>query len=165
MMFKVNGFRVEELNNKDLNEIVEVYNSNKNFLISHMDKKEITIEWMIEELKSMKEIGFLCCKIVDMNSEKIVGVIDFKVDKETYLSLLMIHNNYKNKGLGRLIYKGLEKYALSLKSNCIRIDVVADYDDSVIEFWTKNRFVKFKDTILNWTGKDLDAIVMKRNLT
>lgn len=165
MLFKVNGFRVEEVRNKDLNEIVEVYNSNENFLTSHMDKKEITGEWMIEELKSMKEIGFLCCKIVDMNSQKIVGVVDFKVDKETYLSLLMIHNNYKNKGLGRLIYNSLEEYVLSLKSDCIRIDVVTDYDDSVIEFWIKNRFVKFKDTILNWTGKELNSIVMKKNLT
>jgi len=165
MLFQSNNFRVELVEAKDLNGIVEVYNSNENFLISHMDKKEVTSEWMIEELKSMKEIGFLCCKIVDMNSQKIVGVVDFKVDKETYLSLLMIHNNYKNKGLGRLIYKGLEEYVLPLKSNCIKIDVVTDYDDSVIEFWIKNRFVKFKDTILNWTGKDLNAIVMKKNLT
>lgn len=165
MLFQSNNFRVELVEAKDLNGIVEVYNSNENFLISHMDKKEVTSKWMIEELKSMKEIGFLCCKIVDMNSQKIVGVIDFKVDKETYLSLLMIHNNYKNKGLGRSIYKGLEEYVLPLKSNCIKIDVVTDYDDSVIEFWIKNRFVKFKDTILNWTGKDLNAIVMKKNLS
>ncbi|WFD08876.1 GNAT family N-acetyltransferase [Tepidibacter hydrothermalis] len=164
MLFKSNWFRVDVVKNKDLNEIIEVYNSNENFLINHMDKEEITTEWMSRELKTMKEIGFLCCKITDMNSEKIVGVVDFKIDKETYLSLLMIHNDYKNNGLGRLIYNDLEKYTLSLKSNCIRIDVVTDYDDSVIEFWSKNGFVEFGDTILNWTGKDLKAVVMKKNL-
>lgn len=164
MLFESKRFRVDVVEDKDLNEIVQVYNSNENFLINHMDKKEVTTGWLIEELNSMKRIGFSCCKIIDINSEKIVGIVDFKIDKETYLSLLMIHNDYKNKGLGRLIYNDLEEHALSLKSKCIRIDVVIGYDDSVIEFWRKNGFIEFEDTILNWTGKDLKAIVMKKNL-
>ncbi len=164
MLFKSNGFRVELVEDKDSNEIIQVYNSNEKFLINHMDTKKITVEWINEELKTMKQMGFLCCKIVDINSEKIVGIVDFKIDKETYLSLLMMHNDYKNKGLGRLIYNDLEEYVLSLKSNCIRIDVVVGYDNSVIEFWTKSGFVEFEDTVLNWTGKDLNAIVMKKNI-
>ncbi|MEJ8553171.1 GNAT family N-acetyltransferase [Tepidibacter sp. Z1-5] len=164
MLFKSNGFRVDLVEDKDLNEIIQVYNSNEKFLINHMDKEKITTEWMVEELKSMKEMGFLCCKIVDIDSEKIVGVVDFKLDKETYLSLLMIHNNYKNRGLGSLIYKDLEKYILSLESSCIRIDVVTGYDDSVTEFWHKNGFVDFEDIQLNWTGKLLPAVLMKKNL-
>ncbi|CAH2213065.1 GNAT family N-acetyltransferase [Tepidibacter aestuarii] len=165
MLFKLNRFRVELVANKDLNEIVDVYNSNKNFLISHMDKEEVTTDWINEELNSMKQMGFLCCKIVDINSGKIVGIVDFKVDEQTYLSLLMIHNAYKNKGLGRLTYNALEKYIVSLKSSCIRIDVVTGYDDSVIEFWHKNGFAEVEQIELNWTGKVLPAVVMKKKLS
>lgn len=47
----------------------------------------------------MKNEGFYSCKIVQKNSNEIVGIIDFKVDKETYLSLLMINSNLKGQGI------------------------------------------------------------------
>lgn len=164
MFFKTNDFYVDLIKNEDLNEVIEVYNSNKHFLINHMDKDKITNEWIINELESMKKVGFFSCKIVDVNSEKIIGVIDFKIEHETYLSLLMIHSDFKNKGFGKLLFKSFEEYAKSLKSKCIRIDVVTNYDDSVLNFWSKNGFTKFKNVTLNWTGKDLPATTMKKVL-
>jgi GNAT superfamily N-acetyltransferase len=90
--------------------------------------------------------------------------MDFKVDKETYLSLLMIHHVFKGKGLGKLVFQSFEEYAGSQKSNCIRIDVVTGYSNSVLDFWIKNGFSSFKDVELNWTGKILPAVTMKKNL-
>jgi len=37
MIFQIKGFYIDLVQNKDLNDIVEVYNSNKYFLINHMD--------------------------------------------------------------------------------------------------------------------------------
>ena len=112
----------------------------------------------------MKEVGFYCCKIVELSSGKIIGIMDFKIAEETYLSLLMIHNDYKSKGFGKLIFQALQEYVKSLISKCIRIDVVANYDNSVLDFWTRNGFIKFKDVELNWTGKTLPATTMKKRL-
>ncbi len=164
MFFQSKSFYVDLLENKDLNEVVKIYNSNKHFLVTHMDKEKITNEFIFQELESMKEVGFYSCKIVEISSEKIIGVMDFKVGKETYLSLLMIHNDFKNKGLGKLIFQGFEEYAKSLKSKYIRIDVVTNYENSVLDFWIENGFIKFKNVELNWTGKFLPAVIMKKNL-
>ncbi|TDL75320.1 hypothetical protein E2R56_05720 [Rhodococcus qingshengii] len=68
MLFKSNGFYVDKLENKDLNKVVEVYNSNKHFLVSHTDKEKVTIEWILQELELMKEVGFNSCKVVEISS-------------------------------------------------------------------------------------------------
>jgi L-amino acid N-acyltransferase YncA len=164
MVFESKEFYVDSIEAKDLEEILEVYNSNTHFLTNHMNINKVTTDWILEELASMKGAGFHSCKIVERSSGKIVGIIDFRTGEETYLSLLMIHNDFKSKGLGRLIFHSFEKYIKSLKSKCIRIDVVTNYDDSVIDFWIKNGFIKFKDVELNWTGKILPAAVMKKYL-
>lgn len=164
MIFQLKDFYVSLVENKDLNKIIDVYNSNKNFLINHMHKEKVTSKWMLQELEPMKEFGFYCCKIVEISSEKIIGIMDFKIGEETYVSLLMIHNDYKSKGFGKLIFQAFEEYAKSLKSKYVRIDIVNNYDDSVLNFWIKNGFIKFKDVELNWAGKILPVITMNKSL-
>jgi hypothetical protein len=83
MFFKSEGFYVDLVENMDLNEVVEVNNSNKHFLVTHLDEEKVTIEWIIQELQSMKEVGFYSCKIVERSSRKIIGVMDFKAGEET----------------------------------------------------------------------------------
>ena len=56
----------------------------------------------------------------------------------------MLHNDFKNKGLGKLIFHDFEGYSKSLKSRCIRIDVVINYENSVLDFWVKNGLVNLK---------------------
>jgi GNAT superfamily N-acetyltransferase len=162
MIFQSKGFYAELVENKNLKEVLEVYNSNGNFLIDHMDRHTVTTEWIIQEIECMRDIGFHSCKIVETTRGKTVGIMDFKVDKETYLSLLMIHKDFQGKGFGKLIYQGFEQYVKSLKSKCIRIDVVTNYDNSALNFWINNGFIKFKDVELNWTGKILPAVTMNR---
>ncbi|WP_027624516.1 GNAT family N-acetyltransferase [Clostridium lundense] len=164
MIFQSEAFDVDLVENKDINEIVQVYNSNKNFLRNHIGSNKVTDEWMLEELESMKKLNFYSCKVVQKSSNRIIGIIDFKIGKETYLSLLMIHNDYKNKGCGKLIYQALEEYAKSLQSECIRIDVVTNYDENVLNFWIRNGFYKLKNVELNWSGKNLPAVIMKKSI-
>jgi len=164
MLFQTKDFYVDIIDNKDLNEIVEIYNSNKNFLLSHMNMENITGQWVIEEIESMKKAGFYSCKIVDIPLGKMIGIIDFKIGKETYLSLLVIHKDLKCRGYGKLILHAFEEYAKTLKSQYIRIDVVTNYDSSVLDFWIKNKFIKFEEVELNWVGKILPAVSMKKYL-
>lgn len=164
MIFELKEFYIDFVEDKDLNDIVDVYNSNKYFLLNHMGTDKVTYEWVLEELEAMKKADFYSCKVVEKSSSKIIGVIDFKIGDETYLSLLMLHNDYKNKGFGKLIYQALEGYSQTVKSKCMRIDVVIKYDDTVLNFWVKNGFNKFKDVELNWTGKILPAVIMKKSL-
>lgn len=164
MIFELEEFKLEKIESKDLNKILEIYNSNGEFLINHMDKSVVTEEWIIQELKYMEEMDFKSCKIVERHTENILGIIDFKIDEETYLSLLMIHKDFQGNGLGHIIYQGFEEYIESLKGKSIRIDVVTNYDSSVLKFWTHNGFVKLKDIELNWAGKTLPAVIMKKRL-
>jgi len=76
----------------------------------------------------------------------------------------MIHKDYANKGFGKLIYQALEQYVKSKNSDHLRIDVVINYDDNVLKFWAKNGFNKIKEVELNWTGKILPAVIMKKYL-
>jgi ribosomal protein S18 acetylase RimI-like enzyme len=164
MFFETKEFYVDLLKEKDVNEIVEVYNSNKHFLMSHMDKEKVESQWVIEELCSMKEAGFDSCKVVEKSTGKIIGAMDFKIGEETYLSLLIIHNDFRRNGFGKLVCQAFEEYVRLCDSRYIRIDVVNNYDSSVIDFWIKNGFVKFDDVVLNWTGKRLPAVTMKKCL-
>ncbi|MBS4539005.1 GNAT family N-acetyltransferase [Clostridium sp. D2Q-11] len=164
MIFQSKDFHIILSENKDIKEILEVYNSNEKFLINHMDTNKITSEWVLRELENMRAIGFCSYKIVDISMGKIIGFIDFKVDNETYLSLLMIHSDFQGRGIGKLIFQELEEYVKSLKSKCIRLDVVTNYDNSALKFWVNNGFVKSKDLKLNWSGKVLPAITMKKFL-
>jgi len=164
MLFQTKDFYIEIIDNKDSNKIVEIYNSNKKFLLSHMNMENVTVQWVIEEIESMKKVGFYSCKIVEILSGKTIGIIDFKIGEETYLSLLMIHKDFKCRGYGKLILHAFEEYAKTLKSKSIRIDVVTNYDSSVLDFWIKNKFIRFEEVELNWAGKILSAVTMKKYL-
>lgn len=164
MIFETKDFHVDLVEKDDLKDIVEVYNSNIDFLKSHLGVDKVTYKWLDNELEIMKQDDFHSYKIIKKDTNEVVGFIDFKIDNETYLSLLILHKNYKNKGIGKLIYKALEEYVKSLKSDCIRIDVVTNYDNNVIDFWSKNGFKKIKKIELNWGDKILPAIIMKKKL-
>ena len=119
--FEFNDFCIDLITSEDLNDIVDIYNSNKLFLINHIGKESITLEWIVSELDTMRNEGFYSCKVVQKSSNSIVGLIDFKVEKETYLSLLMINNKCRGQGIGAIIYKSLEMYIKSCGSTSIRI--------------------------------------------
>jgi GNAT superfamily N-acetyltransferase len=130
-----------------------------------MGTDHVTPDWVMNEWESMKQSGFLSCKAVEKKSGKIVGIIDFNVGEESYLSLLMIHGVAHNQGIGRHIYDAFEEYVKMAHSNSIRLDVVIIYSDNVVKFWSKRRFVKDHDIELNWSGVILPAIVMKKVIT
>lgn len=164
MMLKSDNLLITEISEEDSSEILEIYNSNKHFLVTHLDKKKVDLDWVIEELDKMRKMNYLTFKIIELSSGKVIGFIDFKLHEESYLSLLMIHNNFKNNGYGKEAYTLLEEHFLNESVRNVRIDVVYDYDNSVMKFWIDRGFNKVKNIQLQWDDQYLGAAMMKKAL-
>lgn len=164
MILKTKKFVISEMSEEDINGVLDVYNSNQDFLLSHMDRREISIEWLKKEQEEMKDMNFKTLIVKENINDSIVGFIDFCPMEECYLSLMMVHSLYKNKGYGKEIYEGLENYLRNENLKRIRIDVVNNYDGSVLKFWKNRGFKEIEKVQLQWSDKLLDAIVLKKNL-
>ncbi len=155
---------ISEATEEDILGILEVYNSNQDFLLTHIGRSEVSAEWLEKEHKEMKGMNFKTLIVKENTHETIIGFIDFSPTEECYLSLLMVHKLYRGKGYGREIYKELENFLINEKSKTIRIDVVYDYNIKILEFWENRGFKKTEKIQLQWSDKLLDAVVMKKNL-
>ncbi len=164
MIFEADAFYIDVVEATDLNAVLEVYHSNKDFLLHHMGRDTVTYEWLQNEYNAMKTSDFCPCKVVEKGSGSIIGIADFRIGCETYLSLLMLHSDYQHRGLGKHFYQAIEEYARSHSGACIRIDVATDYDNSVFQFWSSRGFSKVQYVTLNWTGKRFPAVMMKKIL-
>lgn len=163
-MIEDKNYKIDLISNCDIENIVEVYNSNTNFLVNHLNSESVSINWYKEELEAMISDGFVSCKIVDKVSNKIIGTVDFKEDEISYLSILMIHSKYRKKGIGGRIFKLIEDYLRTKQCQSIRIDVVTSYDDKVTEFWKRVGFKQIDTIELEWCGNSLPAALMIKDL-
>ena len=163
-MFCTPNYLIIEVNESDIIHIAKIYNSNQNFLRKHIGVERISEDWVLNEIHEMRENGFLCCMIIDKNSALPVGFLEFKISEETYLSLIMINSDNKKNGIGKEIIQYFSEYVKHQNSSRIRIDVVADYDESVLKFWINNGFIPEKENVLSWCGKKLHAIKMVKDL-
>ncbi len=164
MIIESDEFYIGVVKPKDLNAVLAIYESNMDFVMHHTGRRDVTGAWLQSELKAMKPAGFYSCKIVEKCSGNVIGIADFQIGDEAYLSLLMLHGAYQNKGLGKRVYRAIEEYAKSCGSACIRLDVATDYYNSVHSFWQSQGFIKIQDITLHWAGRDLPAVMMKKKL-
>jgi len=56
--FKVNSYIINRVDQNDINKIVDIYNSNKTFLRSHMGSSSVSKEFILNEIEHMKKVGF-----------------------------------------------------------------------------------------------------------
>lgn len=45
MIFQIENYRIEKVSEEDCSKVLEVYNSNPDFLLKHLNKEKITKEW------------------------------------------------------------------------------------------------------------------------
>lgn len=164
MIIQTKQFFVDNITNSDYDEIVTLYNSNIEFLEKHLSLSHISRNWLETEIESMKEMDFITYKIVDCITGKILGVFDFKSDIQAYLSILIIHKDYKGKGIGSLFLEEFFTYLKSKGTESIRIDVVTEYNQKVINFWEKHGFKINKEIKLEWNNNILPAITMIKSI-
>ncbi|MGL4449849.1 MAG: hypothetical protein ACRCTZ_01490 [Sarcina sp.] len=96
-------YTFEEITKNDTNDVVEIYNSNIDFLENHLGVRSISKEFIANEVKEMQSVVFES-KVIKDNKGNVIGLCDFKLDEECYLSLLMIKAKEKRSGLGTVIY-------------------------------------------------------------
>lgn len=164
MLFAQDAFYIEQVTQTDLDAVLAIYPSNKAFLSHHLGRDTVTRVWLESELAAMASAGFSSCKIAKRGASGIIGITDFRLAEETYLSLLMLHGDYQQNGLGKQVYQAIENYAKQHGSTAIRIDVVTGYDPGVCNFWRSRGFTKVQEVTLHWAGKTLPALAMKKQL-
>ncbi len=164
ILTKTKNFIISEMKEEDNKGILDVYNSNQDFLLSHVDRKKVSMEWLKQEQKKMKDINFKTLLVKENKNDNIIGFIDICILEECYLSLFMVHSLYKGKGYGKEIYEQLENYLRNTNSKVIKIDVVYNYNESVLQFWKNKGFKETEKVKLKWSDKLLDVIVLKKNL-
>ncbi|SCZ11171.1 GNAT family N-acetyltransferase [Alkaliphilus peptidifermentans] len=164
MNLRTENFSISELTEEDVKGILEVYNSNQDFLLSHMERREVSVEWLRQEIEEMKKANFKTLIVKENINDTVIGFIDFSPMEECYLSLLMVHSLYRSKGYGKEIYDEFENYTRIINAKRIRIDAVYNYNKEVLQFWENRGFNEIEEIQLKWSDKLLDAIVMKKNV-
>lgn len=163
--YRVRGgilFKLRDATEGDFESLVKVYNSNESFLQSHLGVNAVDLEWLTSEFKQMLNSGFQPLVAVDKD-DVIIGLIDYKDGSEIYLSLLMLDSCQLSIGIGRRIYEAFEnEYCYDSKS--IRMDLVSNYNVGVEHFWKSNGFKIVERLKLEWNGRELDAMKMKKYL-
>ncbi|SBW01479.1 conserved hypothetical protein [uncultured Eubacteriales bacterium] len=149
---------------EDILRLAELYNSNLDFLKSHLGTDRVTADFIQKELNEMAGAGFQSCVLTDSKSGQIIALCDYRLGEETYLSLLMLDGGRKGKGLGRRAYGYLEEIFRRDGARRVRIDVVDGYAGNVVGFWEKQGFLFQEYLVLNWDGHPMRARVMKKEL-
>lgn len=160
----MDNYKFDMITRNDVDKILDIYNSNTNFLENHMGITTVSKEFIVDEIEEMKNIGFNSLAIRNKEGN-IVGVCDFKMADEVYLSLLMIDATQKRNGLGSKIYNQLEQIFKAKDVNSVRIDVVYDYEDNVVGFWEKQGFIHCEKIQLEWNGCKSNAIKMCKTIS
>ncbi len=158
-------YTIRPANEKDISEITKIYNSNMKFIETHLGYLEVDDNFIKAEFEQMKSSGFSSSCIVDFESEKVIGVLDYKIGEvEVYLSLVMIDSYLQGSGLGRSLYSHFESSMKAQKQRVIRIDVVNDYENNLVSFWKTLGFVASEVIELEWGRKMSKALLMKKDI-
>lgn len=160
----MNLYKIRKASIDDIHKIVEIYNSNKIFLVNHLGLEYVDEDFIGSEINEMKSMGFQSCVVADARTGDAIGVMDFKPDAYIYLSLIMIDSRFHGKGTGTLIYRMFENEMQQSGKYSIRIDVVNDYDDNVVEFWKKQGFIPKDEIHLKWGNKNSKALTMIKDI-
>lgn len=158
------NFYIRELNPNDYKRVVEIYNSNREFLLNHLGVEVVEEAFISDEAVTMEKVGFRSCVIVNEEMQTVQGVLDYKPDEEVYLSLLMLAAESQGKSIGKKIYSLFESKMMKEKRASIRIDVVNDYPRNVVPFWEKLGFAGNETITLEWGNKKSNAVVMRKSL-
>ena len=159
----MDNYKFDIITRNDIDKILDIYNSNTSFLENHMGISTVSKEFIINEIEEMINIGFNSL-VIKNSDDNTLGICDFKIEDDVYLSLLMIDGKEKRNRLGSRIYNQLEQIFKAKKANRVRIDVVYDYEENVVGFWEKQGFIHYEKIQLEWNGYKSNAIKMYKTI-
>ena len=158
-------YYIRKATTDDIKDIVAIYNSNAKFLIHHLGVSAIDDFFIQREMSEMEALHFLSCVIIDTQTKTIIGILDYKPDSTVYLSLVMLDARLHGRGIGTVVYRLFEDTMIKEGKQTIRIDVVNDYKDNVVEFWRRQGFAEQSTIRLQWGEKLSNAFVMLKSLS
>ena len=144
-----NRLRLENAIN--INAILEVYIESEDFL-SLGPKNKASIEMVNSDINYSKSHGYKYYEIKIEN--ETIGICDFcisgfeDIEENGYINLIMIKENKRNMGYGKLILGNIEKEIAHCKTNKI-IAFVQTNNMKAIKFWENNGYQKTSNEILN----------------
>lgn len=70
-------FEIRRALPQDVQRITEIYNSNTEFLLHHLGRERVDRHFIAREMEEMRRVGFLSCVLVERESGRCVGVLDY----------------------------------------------------------------------------------------
>ena len=144
---------------------LRIYNSNPDFLLHHLGQEQISLDFIDEERREAAIHGF-GLRLISAQ-DRPIGILDYmqRPDSYVYLSLLMLDSSMQKQGLGKRAYQAFEALVRRHGAQRIRIDVVNDYEPSLVPFWQKLGFRGTRSDSLSWGKKRSQILVMEKQLT
>lgn len=116
----------------DLNRLSSIYDNR--YLESLGDYKVIKVEY-INSKKISKPVGAIVFR----------QDFDYKLQKYIYISSIRISNEFRNLGIGSILLKKVEEYAISIGITKLKLIPVGDYIKLNHFYQKKNGFRETKD--------------------
>ncbi len=143
VILQTNTFTIRTVKKNDFPVILKAYKQSEDFL-SLGPIPNASMEMVLNDIKHSKEEKGIYCGIWDLKSN-LIGIIDFipqLEDKESsFLSLIMISADCRDKGLGGKVVQALEQY-LTTKYSVKRIlSAVQTNNEKAIRFWMRCGYV------------------------
>ncbi len=143
---------------KDKTEVTEFFIQNKSYLI-YQDHKKIdeatTRDFFYGQLPAGKTYADKLLLGYYQNDE-LVCVVDllknYPTDGTWVIGLMLLAENKRDKGLGKILLLDLEKYLATEKVKVIRLGVLEDNHVGKA-FWQRNGFVKNGEIVFHEDGR------------
>lgn len=139
VILQTNSFTIRTVKQFDFPAILKVYKQSEDFL-SLGPIPNASMEMVLKDIKHSKEEKGKYCGIWDLKGN-LMGTVDFVpllADKESsFLTLILISVDYRDKGLGGKVIQALEQY-LTTKYSVKRIlSAVQTNNRKAVHFWKK----------------------------
>ncbi len=139
VILQTNEFIIRAVKKIDFPAILRVYKQSEDFLLLG-PKPKATMKMVLNDIKHSKEEKGKYCGIWDLK-DNLLGIVDFVPlleDKESsFLSLIMISVDYRDKGLGSKVIKVLEQYLITKYSIRRILSAVQTNNEKAIRFWKR----------------------------
>jgi len=139
MLINTPTFAIAQIGESHLDQILNVYRQCEDFL-SLGPVHHASHQMVLDDLALSKSYGGIFCGI--FISDQLVGIIDFVpsnhegVANHAFLSLLMIAQPHRSKGLGKSVVAAVEAYILNDPLITAILSGVQTNNNSAILFWT-----------------------------
>ena len=140
-LFRAGECTVRLLEERDLAVVLDIYIHSEDFLsLNHLPKA--SPEMVAADVAHSKESGGVYCIIQD-DLGHLVGVLDLipeQAQGTAYIQLLMISDQFRNRGHGRCVVEGLERYLKATYGTTVIVSGVQTTNTAAQRFWRRCGF-------------------------